>query len=132
MLQWFPLDGVPHGEVHLKLQWFSLKDDPNLPTEVTLPARTHLLVFPPVLRFLSKLKLCLPASVHRRPGFSHAGCVPGQRLKPAGETLPVVVVVVVVVVRYADVLDPLVVFANRKTTARSASTTSTGRPRKAG
>lgn len=35
MDQWFPLDGVPHGEVHLKLQWFALKDDPNLPTEST-------------------------------------------------------------------------------------------------
>lgn len=34
-LQWFPLEGVPHGEVRLKLQWFALKDDPSLPTEVT-------------------------------------------------------------------------------------------------
>ncbi|XP_074550890.1 extended synaptotagmin-3 [Halichoeres trimaculatus] len=33
MDQWFPLDGVPNGEVHLKLQWFSLKSDPNLETE---------------------------------------------------------------------------------------------------
>ncbi|CAJ1078794.1 extended synaptotagmin-3 isoform X2 [Xyrichtys novacula] len=35
MDQWFPLDGVPSGEVHLKLQWFSLKTDPNLETEST-------------------------------------------------------------------------------------------------
>lgn len=35
LLQWFPLEGVPHGEVHLKLQWFALKDDPSLPTQVT-------------------------------------------------------------------------------------------------
>ncbi|XP_034549314.1 extended synaptotagmin-3 [Notolabrus celidotus] len=33
MEQWFPLDGVQSGEVHLKLQWFSLKTDPNLNTE---------------------------------------------------------------------------------------------------
>ncbi|XP_041662415.1 extended synaptotagmin-3 isoform X2 [Cheilinus undulatus] len=33
MDQWFPLDGVQNGEVHLKLQWFSLKTDPNLETE---------------------------------------------------------------------------------------------------
>ncbi|KAL7384995.1 hypothetical protein ABVT39_013185 [Epinephelus coioides] len=30
MDQWFPLQGVQHGEVHLKLQWFSLKTDPSL------------------------------------------------------------------------------------------------------
>ncbi|XP_029314201.1 extended synaptotagmin-3 isoform X2 [Cottoperca gobio] len=30
MDQWFPLEGVPNGEVHLKLQWFSLKTDPSL------------------------------------------------------------------------------------------------------
>uniref|UniRef100_UPI0037E7D695 extended synaptotagmin-3 n=1 Tax=Semicossyphus pulcher TaxID=241346 RepID=UPI0037E7D695 len=33
MDQWFTLDGVQNGEVHLKLQWFSLKTDPNLETE---------------------------------------------------------------------------------------------------
>ncbi|XP_060909813.1 extended synaptotagmin-3 [Labrus mixtus] len=33
MDQWFPLEGVPNGEVHLKLQWFSLQTDPNLETE---------------------------------------------------------------------------------------------------
>nr|XP_020500409.1 extended synaptotagmin-3-like isoform X1 [Labrus bergylta] len=33
MDQWFPLEGVPNGEVHLKLQWFSLLTDPNLETE---------------------------------------------------------------------------------------------------
>uniref|UniRef100_A0A3Q3NIK6 Extended synaptotagmin-3 n=1 Tax=Labrus bergylta TaxID=56723 RepID=A0A3Q3NIK6_9LABR len=32
-LEWFPLEGVPNGEVHLKLQWFSLLTDPNLETE---------------------------------------------------------------------------------------------------
>lgn len=31
--QWFPLEGVESGEVHLKLQWFSLKSDPSLLTE---------------------------------------------------------------------------------------------------
>ncbi|KAK5861429.1 hypothetical protein PBY51_022826 [Eleginops maclovinus] len=30
MDQWFPLEGVQYGEVHLKLQWFSLKSDPQL------------------------------------------------------------------------------------------------------
>ncbi|KAL3056677.1 hypothetical protein OYC64_019205 [Pagothenia borchgrevinki] len=30
MDQWFPLEGVQNGEVHLKLQWFSLKSDPEL------------------------------------------------------------------------------------------------------
>lgn len=30
MDQWFPLQGVQNGEVHLKLQWFSLKTDPSL------------------------------------------------------------------------------------------------------
>lgn len=100
-MQWFPLDGVPHGEVHLKLQWYALKDDPNLPTEVTLPAPTVACVGSPLP--LAKLKFFLPASVHRRPGFSHAGCVPGQRLQPAGETLLVAVAVVVLaVVQYAD------------------------------
>ncbi|XP_019118935.2 extended synaptotagmin-3 [Larimichthys crocea] len=33
MDQWFPLEGVQSGEVHFKLQWFSLMSDPNLPTE---------------------------------------------------------------------------------------------------
>lgn len=33
MDQWFPLDGVPNGEVHLRLQWFSLTTDPNLELE---------------------------------------------------------------------------------------------------
>ncbi|KAM8855350.1 extended synaptotagmin-3 [Spinachia spinachia] len=28
--QWFPLEKTPNGEVHLKLQWFSLKSDPSL------------------------------------------------------------------------------------------------------
>ncbi|XP_044073697.1 extended synaptotagmin-3 isoform X2 [Siniperca chuatsi] len=28
--QWFPLEGVPKGEVHLKLQWLSLKTDSSL------------------------------------------------------------------------------------------------------
>ncbi|XP_029386817.1 extended synaptotagmin-3 [Echeneis naucrates] len=28
--QWFPLEGVQNGEVHLKLQWFSLQADPSL------------------------------------------------------------------------------------------------------
>lgn len=31
--QWFPLEGVQNGEVHLKLQWFSLQTDPSLLTE---------------------------------------------------------------------------------------------------
>ncbi|XP_074514237.1 extended synaptotagmin-3 [Sebastes fasciatus] len=30
MDQWFPLEGVQNGEVHLRLQWFSLKSDPSL------------------------------------------------------------------------------------------------------
>ncbi|XP_029700661.1 protein mono-ADP-ribosyltransferase PARP14-like isoform X3 [Takifugu rubripes] len=30
---WFELEGVPHGEVHLKLQWLSLNADPSLLTE---------------------------------------------------------------------------------------------------
>ncbi|KAG7233894.1 hypothetical protein INR49_006456 [Caranx melampygus] len=30
MDQWFPLEGVNNGEVHLKLQWFSLKTDSSL------------------------------------------------------------------------------------------------------
>ncbi|XP_022596899.1 extended synaptotagmin-3-like [Seriola dumerili] len=30
MDQWFPLEGVQNGEVHLKLQWFSLMTDPSL------------------------------------------------------------------------------------------------------
>ncbi|XP_034418126.1 extended synaptotagmin-3 isoform X2 [Cyclopterus lumpus] len=30
MDQWFPLEGVQNGEVHLRLQWFSLKTDPSL------------------------------------------------------------------------------------------------------
>ncbi|XP_068186269.1 extended synaptotagmin-3 [Antennarius striatus] len=33
MDQWFPLEGVPYGEVHLKLQWLSLTTDPSLLTE---------------------------------------------------------------------------------------------------
>ncbi|XP_035764917.1 extended synaptotagmin-3-like [Neolamprologus brichardi] len=28
--EWFPLEDVPHGEVHLKLQWFSLQTDTSL------------------------------------------------------------------------------------------------------
>ncbi|XP_041806701.1 extended synaptotagmin-3 isoform X2 [Chelmon rostratus] len=35
MDQWFPLEGVQNGEVHLKLQWFSLKTDPSLLTETS-------------------------------------------------------------------------------------------------
>ncbi|XP_073329093.1 extended synaptotagmin-3 isoform X2 [Pagrus major] len=31
--QWFPLEDVQNGEVHLKLQWFSLQSDPSLLTE---------------------------------------------------------------------------------------------------
>nr|XP_046259476.1 extended synaptotagmin-3 [Scatophagus argus] len=31
--EWFSLEGVQHGDVHLKLQWFSLKADPSLLTE---------------------------------------------------------------------------------------------------
>lgn len=34
-LKWFQLEDVPHGEVHLKLQWFALKADSSLLTEVT-------------------------------------------------------------------------------------------------
>uniref|UniRef100_A0A3Q4HCA6 Extended synaptotagmin-like protein 3 n=1 Tax=Neolamprologus brichardi TaxID=32507 RepID=A0A3Q4HCA6_NEOBR len=34
LLQWFPLEDVPHGEVHLKLQWFSLQTDTSLLQEV--------------------------------------------------------------------------------------------------
>ncbi|XP_037542236.1 extended synaptotagmin-3 [Nematolebias whitei] len=30
MDQWFPLEGVPHGELHLKLQWLCLKSDASL------------------------------------------------------------------------------------------------------
>eukprot|EP00066_Takifugu_rubripes_P030501 XP_011619767.1 PREDICTED: extended synaptotagmin-3-like [Takifugu rubripes] len=33
MDKWFELEGVPHGEVHLKLQWLSLNADPSLLTE---------------------------------------------------------------------------------------------------
>lgn len=36
LLQWFALEGVPYGEVHLKLQWLSLITDPSLLTEVNL------------------------------------------------------------------------------------------------
>ncbi|XP_070693924.1 extended synaptotagmin-3 [Pempheris klunzingeri] len=35
MDQWFPLEGVQSGEVHFKLQWFSLKTDPSLLMEST-------------------------------------------------------------------------------------------------
>ncbi|XP_049904035.1 extended synaptotagmin-3 isoform X1 [Epinephelus moara] len=35
MDQWFPLQGVQNGEVHLKLQWFSLKTDSSLLREST-------------------------------------------------------------------------------------------------
>lgn len=35
MDQWFPLEGGENGEVHLKLQWFSLKTDPSLLRETT-------------------------------------------------------------------------------------------------
>lgn len=91
MLQLFPLEGVPHGKVHLKLQWFSLKDDPTLPTEVTpiacLATVVRVASSSPLLLLLAKLKLSLPVSVQRRLGFSHASRVPGQRLKPAGKTL---------------------------------------------
>lgn len=34
MLQWFPLEGVQNGEVHLKLEWFALKTDASQLTEV--------------------------------------------------------------------------------------------------
>uniref|UniRef100_A0A3P8NSP9 Extended synaptotagmin-like protein 3 n=1 Tax=Astatotilapia calliptera TaxID=8154 RepID=A0A3P8NSP9_ASTCA len=34
MDQWFPLEDVPHGEVHLKLQWFSLQTDTSLLQEL--------------------------------------------------------------------------------------------------
>ncbi|KAF7215050.1 extended synaptotagmin-3 [Nothobranchius furzeri] len=33
--RWFPLEGVPHGDIHFKLQWFSLKTDPALLREST-------------------------------------------------------------------------------------------------
>uniref|UniRef100_A0A672IDM4 Extended synaptotagmin-3-like n=1 Tax=Salarias fasciatus TaxID=181472 RepID=A0A672IDM4_SALFA len=36
-LQWFPLEGVPYGEIHLKLQWLSLQSDSSLLTEVPYP-----------------------------------------------------------------------------------------------
>uniref|UniRef100_A0A669BD78 Extended synaptotagmin-like protein 3 n=1 Tax=Oreochromis niloticus TaxID=8128 RepID=A0A669BD78_ORENI len=36
LLQWFPLEDVPHGEVHLKLQWFSLQTDTSLLQEVNV------------------------------------------------------------------------------------------------
>uniref|UniRef100_A0A672IFT5 Extended synaptotagmin-3-like n=1 Tax=Salarias fasciatus TaxID=181472 RepID=A0A672IFT5_SALFA len=32
---WFPLEGVPYGEIHLKLQWLSLQSDSSLLTETT-------------------------------------------------------------------------------------------------
>ncbi|XP_029968565.1 extended synaptotagmin-3-like [Salarias fasciatus] len=35
MDQWFPLEGVPYGEIHLKLQWLSLQSDSSLLTETT-------------------------------------------------------------------------------------------------
>ncbi|XP_018537762.1 extended synaptotagmin-3 [Lates calcarifer] len=35
MDQWFPLKDIQKGEVHLKLQWFSLKTDPSLLSEST-------------------------------------------------------------------------------------------------
>ncbi|XP_076603114.1 extended synaptotagmin-3 [Chaetodon auriga] len=35
MDQWFTLEGVQNGEVHLKLQWFSLKSDPSLLMETS-------------------------------------------------------------------------------------------------
>ncbi|KAL3970298.1 hypothetical protein ACER0C_028095 [Sarotherodon galilaeus] len=35
MDQWFPVDGALHGEVHLKLQWFSLQSDTSLLKEST-------------------------------------------------------------------------------------------------
>ncbi|CAN9498001.1 unnamed protein product [Ophioblennius macclurei] len=35
MDQWFPLEGVPYGEVHLKLQWLSLQTDSSLLKEST-------------------------------------------------------------------------------------------------
>uniref|UniRef100_A0A672ICR1 Extended synaptotagmin-3-like n=1 Tax=Salarias fasciatus TaxID=181472 RepID=A0A672ICR1_SALFA len=34
---WFPLEGVPYGEIHLKLQWLSLQSDSSLLTEVPYP-----------------------------------------------------------------------------------------------
>uniref|UniRef100_A0A669ETI2 Extended synaptotagmin-like protein 3 n=1 Tax=Oreochromis niloticus TaxID=8128 RepID=A0A669ETI2_ORENI len=34
LMQWFPVDGALHGEVHLKLQWFSLQSDTSLLKEV--------------------------------------------------------------------------------------------------
>uniref|UniRef100_A0A4W6G9Z8 Extended synaptotagmin-like protein 3 n=1 Tax=Lates calcarifer TaxID=8187 RepID=A0A4W6G9Z8_LATCA len=34
-LEWFPLKDIQKGEVHLKLQWFSLKTDPSLLSEST-------------------------------------------------------------------------------------------------
>lgn len=50
LLQWFPLEGVESGEVHLKLQWFSLKSDPSLLTEVVSMLLTFL---PPDLIFIN-------------------------------------------------------------------------------
>uniref|UniRef100_UPI003AAF52BC extended synaptotagmin-3 n=1 Tax=Centroberyx gerrardi TaxID=166262 RepID=UPI003AAF52BC len=35
MDQWFPLEGVPNGEVHMKLQWLSLQTDQTLLKEST-------------------------------------------------------------------------------------------------
>lgn len=35
-LQWFRLEGVDKGEVHLKLQWLSLKSDSSLLKEVVI------------------------------------------------------------------------------------------------
>lgn len=56
--QWFPLEGVQNGEVHLKLQWFSLQTDPSLLTEVTfmLPA------------FLCFINVYIPQCFHQSPG----------------------------------------------------------------
>lgn len=34
LLQWYPLEGAPHGELHLKLQWLGLKADSSLLKEV--------------------------------------------------------------------------------------------------
>ncbi|XP_032422919.1 extended synaptotagmin-3 isoform X1 [Xiphophorus hellerii] len=33
MDQWFPLENIPHGEIHLKLQWLALSTDPSLLNE---------------------------------------------------------------------------------------------------
>ncbi|XP_043988455.1 extended synaptotagmin-3 isoform X1 [Gambusia affinis] len=33
MDQWFPLEGVPHGEIHLKLQWLALSTEASLLNE---------------------------------------------------------------------------------------------------